>query len=422
MKKQKTEIKTEIIAGITTFFAMAYILVLNPQILGAAGMPIDALFTATALAAGIGCILMGVISNRPLAVASGMGINAYFAYTLVISLGITWQVALAIAFISSLFILLVAISNIDISRAVPESFKNSLIAALGIFLVFIGMQSMHFVVANPATLISLGDITSTATLVGILGFFLTAILVVKNVKGALFVGMMLTTLIAILIGFSNLPTEIFSLPPSPEPLFFKMDLSSALKLSMIPIIFALFLVTFFDCVGTNIALLTKAGYLKKDGQVSGFRQTLISDGLNGILSSIFGTSNQVTYLESASGIESGGRTGVTAIVVGVLFLCSLFFFPIIKSIPSEAVAPVVIIVGLLMLSSINKVTFLDSAETLSSLLMVVTIPLTYSISYGIAAGSITFVILKLVLGKNTDIQPAMYFIAFLSVLDLVGAI
>jgi len=417
LKVQTTDTRTELIAAFTTFFTMAYILVVNPRMLSDAGMPFEAVFTATALAAGIGSIIMGLRADKPLAVASGMGLNAYFAYTAVIGMGLDWRVALAAVFASSALVFLIAFSRIRISEAIPASFKHALIAGLGLFLVFIGMQNAHFVVMNSATIVGLGDMTKPAALVAVIGFFITTILVAREVSGALFIAVAATTVIAMLIGIAPPPEGIFSLPPSLAPLFLQLDFKAILSLSLFPVIWTLFIISFFDSVGTNIALLTKAGYAEEGGKVKGFRKALEADGAAGMIGALFGATTVVTYLESATGIEAGGRRGLTAIGVGLLFLIALFFFPLIKAIPIEAASAAIVVVGLFMLSSIEHINFPDKTEAIPALLTLGTIPFTFSISHGIAVGSVSYVFLKLFTGRYKEIHIAMYIISILSILE-----
>ncbi len=417
LKKSKTTLPTEVIAALTTFFTMAYILVVNPRILGDAGMPFDAVFTATALAAGVGCLLMGLRSNKPLAVATGMGLNAYFAYTVVIGMGVPWQAALAAVFAAALLVFLLAFFRFRMSEAIPQSFKHALIAGLGLFLVFIGMQNAHFVVTDSATVVALGDLGKPAILIGVFGFLITSLLFVRGVKGALFIGVIITFLVAMAGGLAPLPSAIFSVPPSPAPLMLQLDFRPLAQLTLLPVVWTFFIISFFDCMGTNMALLAKAGYADKRGNVEGFRKSLEADGIAGMLGAAIGVPTVLTYLESATGIEAGGRTGLTAIFVGLLFLISLFFFPLISAIPIEAAAPAIIIVGLFMLSSIGGIDFRDQTEALPALLTLGAIPLTFSISNGIAVGSISYVFLKLATGRQKEIHPAMYVIALLSVLQ-----
>jgi AGZA family xanthine/uracil permease-like MFS transporter len=314
-------------------------------------------------------------------------------------------------------VFLLAVSRIRISEAIPQSFKHALIAGLGLFLVFIGMQNAHFVVTNPATVVALGDLGKPAAMIGVFGFLITALSVSRGVKGALFIGVIVTTMLAMASGLAPLPHGIFSLPPSPAPLFLKLDFQALAKVSLLPVVWTFFIISFFDTVGTNIALLTKAGYANKKGEVDGFRKTLEADGLAGVIGAILGVPSLVTYLESATGVDSGGRTGLVAVGVGVLFLVSLFFFPLISAIPIEAAAPAVVIVGLFMLSSVEKIQFSDNTEAIPALLTLGAIPLTFSISNGIAVGSISYVFLKIVTGRYKEAHPVMYLIALLSVLQ-----
>ncbi|MDD5023233.1 MAG: NCS2 family permease [Candidatus ainarchaeum sp.] len=419
-KKHKINLSTEIIAGITTFLTMAYILIINPKILSDAGMPYEAVFTVTALGAGIGCLLMGVMANRPLAVATGMGLNAYFAYTAVLGMGFVWEEVMAAAFVSSALIFLIAFFRINIAKAIPESFKHALIAGLGLFLVFIGMQNAHFVVTDPATVVGIGNLLDPRALIAVLGFFITALLVARNTRGALFIGIVITAIVSIIIGIAPIPDGIFSLPPSPESIVFKLDFGALLKTSLLPVIWTLFIISFFDLVGTNIAMLTKAKYAKKKGEISGLRETLEANGLAGSIGALIGAPTIITFLESATGIKAGGRTGIVSIVVGILFFASLFFFPLINAIPIEAAAPAIIMVGLLMLASIKGMDFSDESESIPALLTLGTIPFTFSISNGIAVGSISYVFLKIVTGKANEIHPAMYLIAMLSILEFAN--
>lgn len=416
LKKNKTTLGTEVLAALTTFFTMAYTLVINPTILSSTGMPFEAVFTATALAAGIGCVLMGLISNRPLAVATGMGLNAYFAYSVVGGMGIPWETALAAVFVAAFFVFLISISRMKISEAVPESFKHALIAGLGLFLVFIGMQNAHFVVTNASTVVALGNLQSPAAIIAVAGFLICSLMHVRRVHGGLFAGVILTSIIAFMAGLAPPPQAIFSMPPSIEPIALRLDFGQLLSIGMLPIIWSFFIISFFDCLGTNIALLTESGFEDKSGRVKGFRKALDANGIGGMAGAVLGVPSVVTYLESATGIESGGRTGLTAIGVGILFLLSIFFFPLIRAIPIEAAAPAIVIVGLFMLSGLEKIDFSDDTEAIPALLTLGAIPFTFSISNGIAVGSISFVFLKLVSGRHREIHPAMYLIALLSVL------
>ncbi len=415
-KRSKISLETEMIAALTTFFTMAYILVVNPSILADAGMPFDAVFTATALAAGIGCVLMGLIANRPLAMATGMGLNAYFAYGVVLGMGVPWEAALAAVFTAAFLVFLISVSRMKISEAVPESFKHALIAGLGLFLVFIGMQNAHFVVTSPATVVELGDLRSPPAMIAVVGFLLCSLLHVRRVRGGLFLGVILTAAIAMASGLAPMPQGIFSMPPSVEPLLLKLDFGSLLDPGMLPVVWSFFIISFFDCLGTNIALLTESGFEEKGGRVKGFRKALDADGVGGMAGAALGVPSLVTYLESATGIEAGGRTGLTAIGVGALFILSIFFFPLIRAIPIEAAAPAIVIVGLFMLSGLRKIDFSDDTEAIPALLTLGTIPFTFSISHGIAVGSISYVFLKGVAGRWREIHPAMYLIALLSAL------
>jgi AGZA family xanthine/uracil permease-like MFS transporter len=414
--------KKELLAGFTTFFTVSYILLINPQILGAAGMPEEAVLVATAISAAIASVLMGYFANRPFAVAAGMGLNAYFAYAVVLGMGFTWQAALAAVFVSGLFIFFLSLLQINLSAGIPDSFKFALIGGLGLFLVFIGLQNAHLVVSNSATLISLGDLSKPTALIAVLGFFITGLLMARGVNAALLIGIILTTLAAMLFGLTPWPTGVFSLPSTDFQLAFKLDFSNLFTAGMLSVIWSFFIISLLDLIGTIAALSVKAGFIDKKKNIVGMQKTLQVNSIGIVLGSALGVPTLVTYLESATGIGAGGRTGTVAIIVGLMFLLSLFFIPLIKSIPIEAAAPAMVIAGVFMLSAIEKINYNDQTEALPALLALVVIPFTFSIAHGIAIASIFYVFLKLVSGRYKEISIAMYVIAFLSLLDLFGVL
>ncbi len=416
-KKDKTDMRIEAIAGITTFFTMAYILIVNPTLMKNAGIDFQAIFIATAISAGISSIIMGVFADRPLALASGMGLNAYFVFSVILGEGISFGAALAAVFVASLAVFLLAISKIKISDAISESFKCALIAGLGLFLVFIGMQNAHFISSNTATIVTLGNLLAPGTLIAILGIFLTTMLITKKVNGAMLIAIVVTTIVAMLIGLTPYPEGIFAMPNGLDKIFLKLDFGALSDVRIWPLIVTFFIIAFFDAVGTLTALLAKAGYTDKKGKVQGLEKALTVEGLAGMIGATLGVPTVITYLENASGIEAGGRTGKVAIVAGILFLVSIFFFPLIKSVPIEAAAPAIIITGIFMTTAMGGITMSDYTESIPALLTVAIIPFTFSISNGIGVGAITYVFLKLVTLRQKEVHPVMYIIALLSILE-----
>lgn len=410
----------ETLAGLTTFFTVSYILLVNPRILSAAGMPPEAVFVATALSAGVASLLMGFYANRPFALAAGMGLNAYFAYAVVLGMGFSWQAALAAVFISGLFILLLSLTKIDLGAGIPESFKFALIGGLGLFLVFIGLQNARLVVSDPATVVSLGDLSDPGALIAISGFFISGLLLVRAIPGALLWGIFLTALLGMLIGLTSWPRGIVSVPSFALPLAFQLDFSPLFRPDLWGVVWSFFIIALLDIIGTLTALSMKAGFIDSKGRVEGLEKSLRANALGILSGAVLGVSPVVTYLESATGIEAGGRTGRVAVLVGILFLLAVFFFPLIESIPLEAAAPAIVITGVFMLSAIERIAYRDITEALPALLTLVVIPFTFSIAHGIAIGSIFYVFLKLVSGKRKEISLAMYLIASLSSLDLIG--
>jgi AGZA family xanthine/uracil permease-like MFS transporter len=409
-------VKQEVIAALTTFFTMSYILVINPSILGIIGVDEGAIFTATAISAGIACILMGYLSDRPFALASGMGLNAYFAYSVIGGMGFSYGAALAAVFFAGLLMLMLALAKVNLTNAAPESFKHALIGGLGLFLVFIGMQNAHFVTPNANTIVTLGNLTDPKALIAIIGFFITSYLLVKNRNGALFIGMFAAAILAMLLGLTPLPEGIVQWPPSMQTSMLKVDFGAILNPRLLSVVWTFFIIGFFDVLGVITALGNNPRFWSKDDEKTANQNAVITDSLSTMFGSLVGVSSIIIFLESASGIKAGGKTGLTAIIVGALFILSLFFFPLIKSIPVEAAAPAIIIVGLMMVSGIGNIKYDDQTESIPALLTLGTIPFTFSIADGIGVGAISFVFLKLVTGRYREIHPAMYVIGFLSVL------
>jgi len=419
LKKNKTSVKTEILAGITTFMTMAYILAVNPDILSATGMDKNALFTATALAAGIATLVMALVAKLPFALAPGMGLNAFFAFTVVLGMGYSWQFALTAVFIEGIIFLILTAFNIRelIVNAIPLSMKHSISVGIGLFIAFIGLQNAGVIVDNPATLVGLGDMGSPAVLVALGGIILTAILLILKVKGALLIGIFAATLAGIPFGVTNVPDgQLLSTPPSLAPIMFQFDFSKIFTLDMVIILFTFLFVDMFDTVGTLVGVSSKAGMLDEKGNVPRAKQALFADSIGTTVGAMLGTSTVTTYVESASGVAEGGRTGLTALTTGVLFLLALFFAPIFLMVPAAATAAALVLVGFFMMSPIVKINFDDFTEAIPAFVTIIMMPLTYSIAEGIVFGMLSYVILKIFTGRAKEISLVMAVLAVLFVL------
>lgn len=412
-----TNVRTEILAGVTTFVTMAYILFVNPIILGDAGMDKGAVFMATALAAGLTTLLMGVYANYPFALASGMGLNAYFAYTMVGG-GLTWQQALGAVFISGIIGILVTLSGFreQLIKAIPMSLKHAMGAGIGMFITFIGLTNAGIVVASEATYVDLGKFTEPGPLLATIGLIITAILVARGVKGGILLGILITTVIGIPMGITQLPSSLISAPPSLAPTMLKLDIAGVLKFSMFPVIFSLFFTDMFDSIGTFVGVASRTGMIDEEGNLKRGNKALFVDFIGTVLGSLLGTSTVTTYVESASGVTAGGRTGLTAVVVGLLFIASVIFSPIALAVPGEAVAPALIIVGVFMATSLNKINFSDFYEAFPAFLTAIMMPLTYSISFGLAIGFVAYTALMLLAGRGKEVHWIMYFLAAIFIL------
>ena len=447
LSENHTDVKTEFIAGVTTFMTMAYILAVNPNILSASGMDAGAVFTATALASLVATLLMAAFANYPFVLAPGMGLNAYFAYTVVLQMGYTWQMALAAVFVEGLIFILLSLTNVReaIFNAIPMNLKHAVSVGIGLFIAFIGLQNAKIVV-DSATLVSVysfkGSIEAgtfqaegITVLLALIGILLTAVLVVKNVKGNILWGILGTWILGIiceLVGlyrpdpelgmFSVLPdfSSGFGIP-SMAPTFFKMDFSGILSLNFLTIMFAFLFVDMFDTLGTLIGVASKADMLDEDGKLPKIKGALLSDAVGTSLGAVFGTSTTTTFVESASGVAEGGRTGLTAVVSAALFGLALFLSPIFLAIPSFATAPALIVVGFLMITSITKIDFADYTEALPCYISMIAMPFMYSISEGIAMGVISYVVINLLTGraKEKKISLLMYVLAVLFVLKYI---
>ncbi len=419
-EKYNTNFKIEILAGVTTFMTMAYIIFVNPQILSTTGMNFGAVMVATCISSAAATLIMGLFARYPFALAPGMGLNAYFTYGVCLGMNINWRVALGAVFISGILFVILTLTKIRtiIFNAIPNAIKYGTAVGIGLFIAFIGLKSAGIIVGNKDTLVSLGNIMEPHTLLAMFGIFLIGILLCRRVVGAILWGIIATSLLGMILGITPFPNGIVSMPPSIAPTFMKLDIMGALNLGLLTIILAFFFVDLFDTLGTLSALSSQAGYLK-DGKLPRAEKALMSDSIGTVIGSIFGTSTVTTYIESASGIAVGGRTGFTSVIVALLFLLALFFHPIVSAIPSYATAPALVIVGTLMMSHVKNINWDDVSDALPAFVSLITIPLTYSIATGLALGFITYPILKIASGKAREVHWLVYILAILFALRFV---
>ncbi|MBI1686453.1 NCS2 family permease [Caulobacter hibisci] len=426
LKAQGTNVRTEVLAGLTTFMTMAYIVVVNPAILGEAGMPVAAVAAATCLAAGLGSILMGLIANYPLALAPGMGLNAYFTYTVVKGMGVPWETALGCVFLSGVAFLILTVAGIRqmIVAAIPRPLFSAVAAGVGLFIAFIGLKDAGVIVTNPATAVALGDLTTPTAALALIGLVVIAALQAWRVKGAILIGVLLAAIAGWLLGLSKFTPGAYSLTDL-SATFLKMDIPAALHLqggmglALLEIIFVFLFVDLFDNVGTLVAVTKKAGLVQEDGTIPRLNRILTADSAATMIGAAAGTSTVCSYIESASGVTAGGRTGLTAVVVGILFLITLFFAPLVQAIPAAATAPALILVGALMIGSLAEVDWNDPTVAIPAFLTVITIPLTFSIANGLAFGITSYAILKAVTGKLARRDWLLVVLAVLFVLRFV---
>lgn len=428
LKEHNTDVKTEILAGITTFMTMAYILVVNPDILSAAGMDKGGVFTATALSAAIATFAMALYAKLPFALAPGMGLNAFFAFTVAGQMGKSWQFALTAVLIEGIiFILLSAVKAREaIFNAIPMNLKNAVSVGIGLFIAFIGLTSAGIIVQGDGVLVGLGNLKDPACILAIIGLIITGILLVKKVRGALLIGILITTVIGIPMGVTVLPEgfsgigSLVSLPPSVSDIAFKfVGWDEIFSLEMLVVVFTFLFVDIFDTVGTLVGVASKADMLDEKGQLPRVSQALMSDAIGTVAGACLGTSTVTTYVESASGVAEGGRTGLTAFTTAVMFVLALFFAPIFTMVPSAATAPVLVIVGLFMMSPILKIDLEDYTEAIPAFLTIIMMPFAYSIAEGIVFGMVSYVVLKLLAGKRKDISPVMYILALLFIIRII---
>ena len=448
LKENHTDVKTEVMAGITTFMTMAYILAVNPNILSASGMDRGSVFTATALSAFIATCLMALLSNYPFVLAPGMGLNAYFTYTVVLGMGYTWQQALAAVFAEGIIFILLSLTNVReaIFNSIPMNLKHAVSVGIGLFIAFIGLQNAKIVVGNDSTLVSIFSFKSSVAegtfssqgitvLLALIGILVTAVLLAKDVKGSILWGILITWVLGIIcqlthlyvpnadIGYYSLLPDFSNgiSVPSMAPTFMKMDFSIVFSLDFVVIMFAFLFVDMFDTLGTLIGVASKADMLDKDGKLPKIKGALLSDAVGTTVGAVCGTSTVTTFVESASGVAEGGRTGLTSIVAGILFALSLLLSPIFLASPSFATAPALIVVGYLMLTSVTKIDFSDMTEAIPCFIAIIAMPFMYSISEGISMGVISYVVINLITGKAKEkkISVLMYVLAILFVLKYI---
>ncbi|ADO76452.1 NCS2 family permease [Halanaerobium praevalens] len=419
LKENKTDIKTEVIAGITTFMTMAYIIFVNPAILSDAGMPFDGVFIATIMGAVLGTMAMALLSNYPFALASGMGLNAFFAYSVVLGMGVTWQAALGIIFFEGIIFIILSVIPVRkmIVNCIPMALKTGISTGIGLFIAFIGLQNSGIVVQNDATLVGLGQVLSGPGLVAIFGLIITGILHARQVKGALLWGILASTAFGWINGVTPAFNGIVALPQFSDwsQVLFQLDLKAALDLGMIGVLLSFLFVDMFDTAGTLIGVSQQAGYLDENGDLPKASKALLADAIGTTGGALFGTSTVTTYVESASGVAEGGRTGLTGVVASALFFAALFFKPLIGIVPSAATAPALIIVGTMMMTNITSLDWDDFTEILPAFMTIIAMPMTYSISNGIALGFITYPLLKLFTGKGKEVHWLVYLLGIVFV-------
>lgn len=417
LKKHRTNIHTEIIAGISTFLTMVYIIAVNPGILSQAGMDFGSVFVATCLAAALGTLIMGLFANYPVALAPGMGLNAFFTFGVVLGMGQTWQIALGCVFWSGILFLILSIFKVRewIINTIPASLKTGIAVGIGLFLAIIGLQSAKVIVDNQATLVSLGNIKSPEVLLFFAGFVLITSLYYKKIPGAIIIGILTTTAAGLFLGLVKYK-GIISYPPSINPTFLQLDMKGAIETGLFAVIFSFLFVDLFDTSGTLIAVASKGKLLDKRGRLPRLGKALTADSTATIAGAMLGTSTTTSYIESGAGIAAGGRTGLTAVVVSILFLAALFFAPLAKMIPAYATASALVFVAILMISTIADVDWNDMSEYAPMVITAVMMPLSYSITEGIAIGFITYACIKVLAGKATEINISVYVISALAVL------
>lgn len=422
LKQNGTNVRTEILAGVITFLTMSYILAVNPQILGETGMDKGALFTTTAVAAIAGTLFMALIANVPIAQAPGMGLNNFFAFSVVIAMGHTWQFALTGVLISGFCFMLLTIFNIRkiIVDNIPVALKNAIPIGIGLFISIIGLKSAGIVTGNPFTLVQLGNMADPNVWIAVLGLIVIAVLLVMKVHGAILIGIIVSTIFAAFLGLIQLPQGSWiTLPPSIEPIFFKFEWSSILSFDMLIVVFTFLMVNIFDAMGTLIGVISKIGKSEKDGSFPQLQKALFADALGTFVGALLGTSPNTSYVESASGVAAGGRTGLTSVSTTLMFVLALFLAPIFLMVPAAATAPALIIIGLFMMSSVAEINFNEISEGFPAFITIIFMPFTYSIANGIIFGMLSFTIVKLLSGKVKDVSITMYILTLFFLIKII---
>lgn len=416
-----SSVKTELLAGITTFMTMAYILAVNPSILSATGMDAPAVFTATALSAVIATMVMALVAKLPFALAPGMGLNAFFAYTVVLGMGHSWQMALTAVFLEGLIFIALTLLNVRelIVNAIPMPLKHAISAGIGLFIAFIGLQNAGVIINNDAVLVGMGELKSAPVLLMLAGVIITAVLLTLKVRGALLIGIFAVTLAGIPFGVTSLPESgLVSAPPSLEPIFWKFDFSQVFTFDMLIILFTFLFVDMFDTIGTLVGVSGKAGMLDKDGKIPHVKAAFMADAIGTTAGAVMGTSTVTAYVESASGVAEGGRTGLTALSTAVMFLLALFFAPLFIMVPSAATGPALLIVGYFMMSPVLKIDFNKVEEGFPAFITIIMMPLTYSIAHGIVYGMLAYVLVNLLTGKVKNISITMGILSLIFAVEL----
>ncbi len=422
-KERNTNLRTEILAGVTTFITMSYIIIVNPAVLQKAGMNFDGVFIATILASVIGTLIMGLAANYPIAIAPGLGMNAYFAFVIVLGAGIPWQSALGSVFIASVIFLLLSLTGFReaLIKAIPVSLKAGISSGIGLFISFIGMQNAHLVAPSPATIITMGNFSDPIAYMSLLGLFITIILLVNEVPAAIFLGMAITAIISFCLGYIPFPDTIFSLPSHFDTTFMHLNIHAALfSPNLYAIVFTFFLVTLFDTTGTMIGIAEQAG-LMKNNEFPNVNGALLADAIASTIGALLGTSPTSSYIESGTGVAVGGRTGFTAVVVAILFLIMLFLAPLAKVLADvpAITSPALIIVGFLMMSNLNKINWRDAEESIPAFFVLFWMPLSYSITNGVGAGLIIYPLIKIFRGKYRSVHPLLYVFMVLFIIQFV---
>lgn len=422
LKQNNTTVRVEIVAGIITFLTMSYILVVNPNILSASGMDKAALFTATALASVLGTLFMAFIPNLPIAQAPGMGLNSFFAFSVVLGLGYSWQMALTAVFIEGIIFVLLTFFNVRelIVKSIPASIKNAIPVGIGLFITFLGLQNGGIIVKDENTMLTLGEISNPHIWVALLGLILTAVLYFKKVHGAFLIGIVVATIFATILGLVHLPEgSLVSMPPDISPVFMQFEWHNLFTLDMLIVVFTFLFVNLFDTIGTLLGVASKIGITDKSGSFPQIKKALFADALGTTFGAVIGTSTVTSYVESASGVAVGGRTGLTALSTAVMFLLALFLAPLFLMVPASATAPALILVGLFMITSVVRINFEDMTEALPAFLTIVMMPFAFSIAQGIVFGMLSFVLLKALSGQFKHITVTMWVIFVLFVLKMV---